>query len=87
MTNIFTKDFKSIGAEDLKLVGGKGLSLGEMTKEGLPVPNGFVVLSGVFDRFLKEAGINTEIVAILKTVDIRAIHTLKNASVKNTRSN
>ena len=41
------KDFKNLGKDDVALAGGKGASLGEMTQAGLPVPNGFVILSNV----------------------------------------
>lgn len=35
--------FKDIDKNDLASVGGKGANLGEMTKAGFPVPNGFAV--------------------------------------------
>ena len=40
--------FDEITIEDISSVGGKNASLGEMTKAGIPVPPGFVVLSSAF---------------------------------------
>ncbi|MEK7556776.1 MAG: PEP/pyruvate-binding domain-containing protein, partial [Patescibacteria group bacterium] len=42
----FTKPFEKLSKEDVGIAGGKGASLGEMTQAGIPVPPGFVVLSG-----------------------------------------
>lgn len=39
----------------------KAANLGEMSKAGIPVPPGFVVLSSAFERFLKESKIGVEI--------------------------
>lgn len=37
--------FKNISKKDAGIAGGKGASLGEMTRAGLPVPPGFMRLS------------------------------------------
>ena len=76
------KDFKNLGKDDVALAGGKGASLGEMTQAGLPVPNGFVILSNVFEKFLEETDLNVEIDAILHSVNLKEIHTIENASEK-----
>jgi len=39
----YTLFFEEIDKKDLLLVGGKGANLGEMTKAGFPVPEGFCV--------------------------------------------
>lgn len=44
--------FKDVGIADRPTVGGKGGSLGELTRAGLPVPPGFVVTTGAFEAFL-----------------------------------
>jgi len=46
--------FNQIDKDDLPLVGGKGANLGEMTKAGFPVPNGFAVTVAAYDAFLDE---------------------------------
>lgn len=75
-----TLPFTDLGKHDAGSAGGKGASLGEMTKVGIPVPPGFVVLAGAFEHFLKETDLVQEIDAILKTVDAHAIHTVEKAS-------
>ena len=50
--------FKDVGIADRPTVGGKGGSLGELTRAGIPVPPGFVVTTSAFETFLAalEAG-------------------------------
>jgi len=50
--------FADIGLSDRAAVGGKGGSLGELTRAGIAVPPGFVVRTAAFERFLRvlEAG-------------------------------
>jgi len=57
----FIRNFKEIGKNDVFLAGGKGASLGEMTKVDIPVPPGFVILSTAFEKFLEETDLNIEI--------------------------
>ena len=44
--------FADIGLEDRPTVGGKGGSLGELTRAGIAVPPGFVVTTGAFESFI-----------------------------------
>ncbi|MGA8872897.1 MAG: PEP/pyruvate-binding domain-containing protein [Candidatus Acidiferrales bacterium] len=44
--------FRDIGLSDRPTVGGKGGSLGELIRAGIPVPPGFVVRTAAFERFL-----------------------------------
>ena len=76
------KDFKNLSKNDVALAGGKGASLGEMTQAKIPVPNGFVVLSNAFEKFLEETDLNVEINSILRTINPKEIHTIENASEK-----
>ena len=76
----FILEFKEIGKNDTSSAGGKGASLGEMTKAGIPVPPGFVIVAAVFEYFLHDAGIHTQIDTILHKVDHRAMHTVEQAS-------
>lgn len=48
----FIKDFSKISKKDVDIAGGKGASLGEMTKAGLAVPPGFIILASAFDYFM-----------------------------------
>ena len=62
------KFFKDLTKKSVPEAGGKGASLGEMTKAKIPVPPGFVVVASAFDRFLKETQLEEEIIARLKEV-------------------
>lgn len=44
--------FADVGLADRPTVGGKGGSLGELTRAHIPVPPGFVVRTAAFERFL-----------------------------------
>ena len=45
--------FRDVGIADRPTVGGKGGSLGELTRAGIAVPPGFVVTTGAFEQFLE----------------------------------
>jgi len=64
----FVKFFEELSKNDVKIAGGKGASLGEMRRVGIPVPPGFVVLACAFDEFLKQTDLNVEIEAALNKV-------------------
>lgn len=74
------RDFQQLDKSDVDLAGGKGASLGEMTKVGIPVPPGFVVLASAFEKFLEETDLNVEIDSILHSVDTDKMHTVEDAS-------
>lgn len=79
---MFTKNFKQLSKSDVGIAGGKGASLGEMTKAKIPVPPGFVILATSFDQFLKETDLNVEIDAILKKVNHRDTNSVDQSSNK-----
>ena len=68
MENI--RNFKELSNKDLKIAGGKGASLGEMVAAGFPIPPGFVILAGAFDKFMKDSNAIIEENAMLDRVDI-----------------
>ena len=78
----FVTPFSSLLKKDADIAGGKGASLGEMLNAGIPVPDGFVVLSTTFDDFIEQADLSADIEAILESVDHKAIHTVDGASEK-----
>ncbi|MBU0457010.1 MAG: PEP/pyruvate-binding domain-containing protein [Nanoarchaeota archaeon] len=82
MNETLIKNFTQISKSDTEIAGGKGASLGEMTQAGIPVPDGFVILSNAFDLFLEETDLNFEIDAVLDSVNIKKVHTVENASEK-----
>ena len=75
-------EFKNIDKDDLSLVGGKGANLGEMTKAGFPVPNGFAVTVPAYDLFLKDNDISSKIYDILAVTNVNDPAQLENASKK-----
>lgn len=76
------RTFSKLAKNDAALAGGKGASLGEMTKAGIPVPPGFVVLAAAFERFLAETDLDVEVDAALHAVDHRDMATVESASEK-----
>jgi rifampicin phosphotransferase len=51
---IFIKQFDEIGRDDIDEAGGKGANLGELTRAGLPVPSGFVVVTEAYRAYVTE---------------------------------
>jgi len=78
----FTKNFKQINKKDVKIAGGKGASLGEMTQAKIPVPPGFVVMADAFDKFLLETDLAQEVQAQLNKVNYKDINSVDVASAK-----
>lgn len=78
----YIKSFELLSKNDVEIAGGKGASLGEMTRAKFPVPPGFVVLSSAFNQFIRETDLNIEIDAALDKVNHKEIHTVENASEK-----
>jgi pyruvate,water dikinase len=74
--------FKEIAKDDLELVGGKGANLGEMTKAGFPVPNGFGITVHSYDAFMEENRISDEVYKILRATDVSNSEELTRASKK-----
>jgi pyruvate,water dikinase len=72
--------FKDLDKHDTPLVGGKGANLGEMTKAGFPVPNGFAITIKAYDMFLEENEIAKKIYDILATTDVNDPAQLGSAS-------
>jgi pyruvate, water dikinase len=72
--------FKDIDKYDVPLVGGKGANLGEMTKAGFPVPNGFAITVHAYDAFLAENDIAKKIYEILASTDVNDPVQLDDAS-------
>lgn len=80
MTTNFIKNFKDVSKNDVSLAGGKGASLGEMTKAGIPVPSGFVILVEAFDKFLEETDLVQEIAAQIIKINYKDINSVDRVS-------
>jgi pyruvate, water dikinase len=74
--NIHILPFTKISKKDVHLAGGKGASLGEMTKAGIPVPPGFVIITQAFDRFVHETEIEADIEAQLAKVNYKDVNSV-----------
>ncbi|MBI2031537.1 MAG: phosphoenolpyruvate synthase [Candidatus Levybacteria bacterium] len=72
--------FKDVDKNDIGLVGGKGANLGEMTKSGFPVPQGFIVTSEAYYQFLKENDLSQKIKDVLEKVNYEDSNDLNRAS-------
>jgi pyruvate,water dikinase len=57
---IFSRPLSELGRGDVAIAGGKGASLGEMLRAGLPVPPGFVVLTTAFERCVRNPDLVVE---------------------------
>ncbi|MFA6918606.1 MAG: PEP/pyruvate-binding domain-containing protein [Patescibacteria group bacterium] len=77
---MFIKKFKEISKHDADIAGGKGASLGEMTKAKIAVPPGFVILAPSFDKFLEETMLFEDIQSILNKVNHKDINSVDRAS-------
>jgi pyruvate,water dikinase len=54
---------------DLALVGGKAGKLGELARQGLPVPPGFVITTEAYSKFVAATGLESTIGAALESLD------------------
>src|SRR5690606_9812329 len=64
--------FDALGAADVAAVGGKGANLGELTRAGLPVPPGFVVIAAGFLAGMDAAGVRDELRHVFEDALARA---------------
>ena len=75
--------FKELCIKDVPLVGGKNAALGEMyshlTPLGINIPDGFALTAYAYRFFLKKAGLDKKIQAVLKNTDTRNIKSLQKA--------
>ena len=66
----YVEFFKQLSKDDIPIAGGKGANLGELTNAGIPVPPGFVITAGTYQKFITETGIVDQINNMLATLDI-----------------
>lgn len=81
----FVVGFREVDKDDVALVGGKGANLGEMIRNGFPVPDGFIVTSRAYFLFLRENNLTTKIKHLLKTANFEKHDSLVQVSkhIKN----
>ena len=78
----YIKLLHNVSQKDLSIVGGKAANLGELFKAGLPVPEGFVLLTDAYKRFVAENKIDVKIDKLLKEIDNNDFESIKNVSIK-----
>ncbi|ERT07783.1 phosphoenolpyruvate synthase [Lyngbya aestuarii BL J] len=73
--------FDQVGMADVKFVGGKNASLGEMirqlTPKGVNVPQGFAITAYAYRYFLKSAGLEVKLRQLLTDLDVDDLHNLR----------
>ena len=62
-------DLAEVSDRDLSLVGGKAGKLGELVRQGLPVPPGFVVTTEGYQTFVDSTSVGETISSALMTLD------------------
>lgn len=72
--------FEKLSKESVPIAGGKGAQLGEMTKVGIPVPPGFVVLTDSFKEFIQDNNLEEFIKSQLEGVDEKDTASIDKAS-------
>lgn len=72
--------FKDTSRKDIPRVGGKGANLGEMTKAGIPVPDGFCVTAQAYYYFIEKNNLQDKIKKILKDLDVNNSKSLEEKS-------
>jgi pyruvate,water dikinase len=70
--------FRDIGIHDVAGVGGKGASLGELTRAGIRVPVGFVVTTAAFHQFLMGIGEQDNIRAAIESLASENLSAIQN---------
>jgi pyruvate,water dikinase len=66
----FTRAFSELARTDVRIAGGKGSNLGEMTRAGLPVPAGFVVTVDAYERFASASALRARFEPMARAVNI-----------------
>ncbi len=83
----YIRFFEEVGKKDVKLVGGKNSSLGEMVrtlkKKAIAVPEGFAITSQGYKFFLKQSGLQKTIYQLLKTQKEKAGPEIRRLIIKS----
>jgi rifampicin phosphotransferase len=65
----FIKQFDELGRGDIDQAGGKGANLGELTRAGLPVPPGFVIVTDAYRGYVAEHQLADRIATLAAPTD------------------
>ena len=64
----YTIPFQHLNKNDIASAGGKGANLGELTSASFPVPPGFVLTTEAYDTFVREHGLQQQILDLASGV-------------------
>lgn len=76
----YIRCLQAIEQDDFALVGGKAANLGILIRADLPVPPGFVILTGAYSQFLIANGIQTAIVNQAEHINSREPDAIEQSS-------
>ncbi|SHH56072.1 phosphoenolpyruvate synthase [Anaerosphaera aminiphila DSM 21120] len=76
----YIKWFNEVKKEDISQVGGKGANLGELTHMGLPVPPGFCITAGGYDKFIEYAELDEVVKFLMEPLDVDNVDSLTEVS-------
>jgi pyruvate,water dikinase len=71
MTGKYILSFSDASLKDMRLLGGKGANLGELTSVGFPVPPGFGITSTACEEFLSANSFDSLLRQMIAEVDFR----------------
>ncbi|MGC2372335.1 MAG: phosphoenolpyruvate synthase [Solirubrobacteraceae bacterium] len=74
------RPFSGLGKGDVAYAGGKGANLGELTRAGLPVPDGFVIGAPAYAAFCAQTSLRERLADLLDGVDVDDDAALQSAS-------
>ncbi|WP_104173966.1 PEP/pyruvate-binding domain-containing protein [Arthrobacter sp. Y81] len=66
MTDKTTAPLADFGAGDIAAAGGKGAALGELVRQGFPVPPGFIITTGAYMSFLAETRVGAALEGLFR---------------------
>ena len=78
--------FDQVGIKDIRLVGGKNASLGEMmqqlTPKGINIPNGFATTAYTYRYFIETAGLEAQLRQLFTDLDVEDVKNLQQRGKK-----
>ena len=78
----YIKWFSELGKQDVKIAGGKGANLGEMTGINMPVPPGFVIIAEAYLYFLEKTSLGEKIYSMLNSLNVENTKELEETAMK-----
>ncbi|MFY9188064.1 MAG: phosphoenolpyruvate synthase [bacterium] len=78
----FVKWLDEVTKDDVALVGGKGANLGELTQNKIEVPPGFCLTADAYRYFLRAAGLERKIAAIIHGLEVEDSSRLQTESAR-----